>query len=84
MTKKSYNILSVVLKHLQDDEFGIVYDIRLRDLHPRIESDEVLPGMWLWYYSGINEVFYYTGYHCDKVYTFKDIPGKYIYLYKLE
>ena len=84
MTRKTFNILSAVLEHLQYDEFGIVYNVRLRDLHPLIESDEIIPGMWLWYYSGINEVFYYTGYYCDKVYNFKELPDKFIYLYKLE
>ena len=84
MTRKTYDILTVVTTHLRHDDFGICSDIRVRDLFPLIDSDFKLEGVWLFYRSSINEIFYFTGVPCDIVYTVAVNPEKFVYLYKLD
>lgn len=84
MTQKTYDILYTVTEHLKGDDFGICSNIRVRDLFPGIDSDFMLAGSWLFYRSPINEIFYYTGVPCDKVYTVSNNPDKFVYLYELE
>ena len=84
MTRATFDILSVVTTYLKNDDFGIVYDRAVRDLFPGVDSDYVLQGCWLFYRSSVNEVFYYTGIPCDKVYIIDRDPEKFVYLYLLE
>lgn len=83
MRRKTFDILTVITTHLRHDDFGICSDIRVRDLFPLIDSDFMLKGVWLFYCSSVNEVFYFTGVPCDKVYTVAVNPNKYVYLYHL-
>lgn len=83
MTKRTFDILTVITTHLKNDDFGIFSNMRVRDLFPCVESDYMLHGVWLFYRSSINEVFYYTGLPCDKVYIIDRDPYKYVYLYQL-
>lgn len=84
MTRVSFDILSVVTTYLKNDDFGIVYDMLLSKLLPNVHSDYILHGCWLFYRSSVNEIFYYTGVPCDKVYVVDDNPDKFVYLYLLE
>lgn len=84
MTKKTFDILSVVTTHLTGDDFGILSDIRVRDLFPSVDSDFMLEGPWLFYKSSRNEILYYTGVLCDKVYILSCDPDIYAFLYRLE
>ena len=83
MTRKTYDILCNVTEHLKGDDFGICSNIRVRDLFPEIASDCMLHGVWLFYRSTINEIFYYTGIPCDRVYMVEKDPDKFVYLYQL-
>lgn len=84
MTRKTFYILCTVTEHLKGDDFGICSDIRIRDLFPVVVSDYKLEGVWLFYRSYINKIFYYTGVPCDKVYIIGRHPYRYVYLYQLE
>lgn len=85
MTRKAYDILCTVTEHLKGDDFGICSNIRVRDLFPGVRSDFMLEGVWLFYRSSINEIFYYTGVSCDVVYSESvGSVDRFIYLYKLE
>lgn len=84
MTRKTYDILCTVTEHLKGDDFGICSNIRVRDLFPVVVSDYMLEGVWLFYRSPINEIFYYTGVPCDLVYTVASDPDTFVYLYRLE
>ena len=84
MTRKTYDILCTVLEHLKGDDFGICSNISISDLFAGVTSDFFLEGVWLFYRSPINEIFYYTGVPCDKVYIYSRDPYEYVYLYKLD
>lgn len=84
MTRKTFDILCTVTEYLKGDDFGICSNIRVRDLFPGVSSDFMLEGAWLFYRSSINEIFYYTGVPCDKVYIIGSNPYKYVYLYQLD
>ena len=84
MTKKTFNILTVIFTYLKDDDFGICSDVRVRDLFPFVDSNLMLEGVWLFYKSSQNEVFYYSGVPCDKAYMLSCDPDIYAYLYRLE
>ena len=84
MTRKTYDILYTVTEYLKDDDFGICSNISVHDLFPEIQSEKMLDGVWLFYRSSINEIFYYTGVICDLVYMVARYPDKFVYLYRLE
>lgn len=84
MTRKTYYILYTVTEHLKGDDFGICSNICVHDLFPEIDSSKMLNGVWLFYRSSINEIFYYTGVTCDLVYMVACDPDKFVYLYRLE
>ena len=84
MTRKTYDILCAVLGHLKDDDFGICSNIRISVLFADVTSDFFLEGVWLYYRSSVNEIFYYTGVPCDKFYVYSSYPDEYVYLYKLD
>ena len=84
MTRKTFDILYTIAEHLKGDDFGICSNIRVSDLFPCVSSDFMLEVVWLFYHSSINEIFYYTGVPCDKVYIIGRDPYKYVYLYQLE
>ena len=84
MTRKTYDVLYSVTEYLKGDDFGICSNINVRNLFPDVSCDFVLEGVWLFYRSTINEIYYYTGVPCDKVYLVDSDLNINLYLYKLE
>lgn len=84
MTCKTYDVLCAVTEHLKGDDFGICSNIRVCDLFSEINSNKMLNGVWLFFRSSINEVFYYTGVTCDLVYMVACDPDEFVYFYHLE
>lgn len=84
MTRKTFAILSTVTQYFSGDDFGICSNIRVHDLFPEIQSEKMLDGVWIFYRSSINEIFYYTGVTCDLVYMVASDPNVFVYFYKLE
>lgn len=84
MTRKTFKILSTVTQYFSGDDLGICSNIHVKELFPEIKSEKMLDGVWLFYRSSINEIFYYTGVTCDLVYMVSCDPNMFVYFYKLE